>query len=228
VVGRRRSNDAGPERRFEAEEPAGPIGDRSLPFVSRLDPAPKGHGLPIPPLIPTVAAFCLLIGISLGYGLVPKPAATVVSSPAPSRTDLGSIQSPSPTPGRSIEADPGSSAQAEQPPVGGLSLKQALDKLHAADPAISASNVISARVARYSQVLPGDPNATGEWVWAFVVPVATYPMGSGRLDCLYFRVVGSVANSPCPSAVAPVDVSTTETIILDYRTGVLIDFRIPA
>jgi hypothetical protein len=93
-------------------------------------------------------------------------------------------------------------ATSEIPPPDGLSLAQALDALNASfGPPV---DVISARVGHYPLVSDG-------WVWLIVVRYST-------VDC--------AARADPPMLCRWI--TTTELVILDYRTGEFLEDRIPA
>lgn len=177
-----------------------PFDELSLPPMMPLRPRPRGSGLPVPPVIPLVAVISVLLGLAMGYGLAPKPHPSASpNSPSPSSQ---SVAVPSANPSAylaAVQTGP-PVGTAEIPPPGGLSLAQALEAFRVSFG--PPTDVISARVGRYPAVSPG-------WVWLIVIPYS------------------SVA---CEDQLPRVCrwISTTEMVILDYRTGELLEDRIPA
>jgi hypothetical protein len=101
----------------------------------------------------------------------------------------------------------------------GLTLAQALEALQKSGLGASASDVISARVARYSEVSSGNPSSPDRWVWLLVV--------RGNLqwiaDCPGEPTI-TEASSPASCTWIP----ATESIVLDYRTGEFLEMWVAA
>jgi hypothetical protein len=186
--------------------------------VGRLRPAMGGRSLALPPLAPIVAMLGLAWGVMIGFGLAPRAAPTAAAGASPASAAIESTTSPTPSdtaaaPSASVPAAsvPAASlptaAPSETPPPDGLSLAEALADLDALGMA-SSGEVVMARVAQISDqpLLPIAPETPPTlWVWEFVV--------QGVPDCLN-------PNGPC--------LSTTELIVLDYRSGAFVRGVTPA
>jgi hypothetical protein len=219
-VERQRRQDAGP---------SGPAAiDRSLPEVTRVTPSPRGRGLPVPPVVPTVAVFCLLVGISLGYGAAPRGASPVPSpSPSPAATNAAVVTTDPPfyvSPIIHPYQDP--MTQLVTPPGDGLTLTQALAQLAVVSPDVQASQVISARVTRLVYVSGYNDGLGDRWVWAIVVPSTTWELiTSDGSTVTYYSDPNGDAVTASPGAIR---VASTEMIVLDYYTGALLESHSPA
>lgn len=185
-------------------------GTRDLPTTTRVTPEMRGRALPLPPLVPLVGALGVFLGFVLGVALAPRgyplpassPAAIAAYSPSILETPpatLGATASPldGPAPG---------GLSVEVPPADGLSLAQALEAMRASRAGASVQAVISARVVRLAEL--SSSSASGDrWVWAIVIG------GAFPLSC------GSRPQDP----PAPCPWTTTERIVIDYRTGALVE-----
>ncbi|MGD0863236.1 MAG: hypothetical protein ABSA21_10825 [Candidatus Limnocylindrales bacterium] len=205
--------------------------DRGLPPTTPLRAAPVGRGLPVPPVIPLVAALGLLIGLALGAGLVPKPGPSVASVPTTAAASVVASPLPSSAPYSPVATAAGvATGVAELPPADGLSLAQALVALQGSGMDVSPSAVISARVARYGAVYAEAPDPD-EWVWAFVIHGYFPPLGGGIRFCDQSPAATAMpTRSPelCPPAAPTAAAATTEMIVLDYETGAFLVAEIPA
>jgi hypothetical protein len=216
----------------------------NLETVTRipLKPDAKGRGLPVPPLIPLVAVISLLAGLSIGsqVSVDQRPTAT---SPAPMGTPSpDAIRYPvwdSPTPSEVAITVPPIGA-AETPPADGLSLEKALAALTESGFRGSSSVVLSAAVTQLGATGLDGSTGVGQWVWIFVVS-GDFSEVVGRPTCTAPLSDDSPTASPQASgspaaAASAVAVSTpaaeqadscaqppvTATVILDYRSGLMI------
>jgi hypothetical protein len=174
---------------------------------------------PVRPMIPLVALVTISVGLAAGYGLgakavqapTPPPQPSIVASRLPPATPTASL-APIPT------ATP---STAETPPSGGLSIIEAMTAL---DRELGPSSVLSARLIRY-------PAVSADWVWQLVVPYSAVDCGPGSelRAGLASGVSGSTASAAPSASTSPCrTISTTEMVLLDYRTGLLLEDRIPA
>lgn len=184
-----------------------------LPTPSALKPVQLGRALPVPPVVPLIALFAILFGLALGYGLSSKP------SPVPSQSPVSASLIALPLP--FISADPSllplieptaSATSGDRAPSDGLTLGQALDALQKSGMGVSPSAILSARVARDREVSSSYANPTDQWVWAVVVQGDF----SGPRACPS-RFDDPGTRAPCGM------VATTQMILLDYRTGSLVE-----
>lgn len=197
-----------------------------------LRPRQAGNGLALPPLVPMVAVVFAFAGLAVGFRLgATAPAASpttsaVAARPTPAAERPTAAAAELTASAQVVEAgsgvwyvyDPASSIPglAEIPPTGGLTLKQVLAILDSGKipttsppaPSIS-SEVIYSRVVRLRQADPfSDPGAPNPWVWAVAITGPNLAIG-GPSDATV-----AVETSAEPSS---------ETIVLDYRTGELIE-----
>jgi hypothetical protein len=199
-----------------------------------LKPRQTGNGLALPPLVPMVAVVFAFAGLAVGFRLgATAPVASSTSSPAAARTTAAAAQTTAAAEltaaAQAVEAGSGVwyvyeagspfpglatisiTSRAEAPPTGGLTLEAALAILDSGRiPMIpTSSHVIYARAVRLGDVDPGghpasDPVSADTWVWAIAIPSLTI-------------------STDDPSS-QPLDVEgTAEMIVLDYRTGALIE-----
>lgn len=158
--------------------------------TTRLRPRTLGGSVPVPPLIPTVVIISLVVGLVIGFGLSSRPNPPAPAAPPASNSTVIPL-----------------------PPVGGLTLTQALMMLKAAAVGTdSPSNLISARIARFGEVASG-ALPPDRWVWAFVVRGSFLPASCDAAQ-----------SSPPPCAPS----ASTELAVFDYQTGEFIEDRIPA
>jgi hypothetical protein len=130
------------------------------PRTTPLRPRTNGRSVPIPPVIPTVVAVSLILGLIIGFGLASKPGPAALPSVPAFVASLPAV-----TP---VLARP-AATPLELPPADGLTFAQAQAVLKlAAVGSGSPSAVVSARVARFGEVASGALPAD-RWVWAFVV-----------------------------------------------------------
>jgi hypothetical protein len=202
--------------------------DADLPSTAALTPVQRGRGLALPPVVPIVALLCLLAGLGFGLALArgPNPAHVPAASLAPASPAATSPAPPSPapavgstgqpvafgsTPSPSIPPGPAATSQ-DLPPSDGLTLQQALQALATSGLDVSPGVVVSARVARDRDVSSGYANPTDQWVWVL----------SAKGDFGGPTACPSRFEDPAALARCGV-VSSTEVIILDYRTGALVE-----
>lgn len=184
--------------------------DQELPATSALKPVQLGRALPVPPVVPLVALLAILFGLALGYGLSWKPGPSPSPVTAPIAFPLPFL-SPDPSPSSLIE--PAASATSgDLAPADGLTLGQALDALQKSGMGVSPSAILSARVARDREVSSSYAIPTDQWVWAFVVEGDF----SGPSACPS-RFDDPGVRAPCGT------VATSQMILLDYRTGALVE-----
>ena len=201
--------------------------DDELPSVSALRPVQLGRSLPVPPVLPLVGLFCVLVGLGLGYGVAPKPGPAALPSPAPAtilatasaavaaqdspvafEVPSAPVDPPQPQPSRPVPI----ATPPDLPPAGGLTAAQALEALTKSGLGVSPSAVISARVAHDRDVSGAYANRTDQWVWA----LEARGDFSGPAACPS-RFDDPAARAPCGT------VATALVIILDYRTGALVE-----
>jgi hypothetical protein len=215
-------------------EPAGT--DPGLPVVARVRVESHGRGLPVPPVIPTIAVFCLLVGISLGYGFAPKYGPAPVPSPVPTEiadSRISSQASPTSYTLPPAIVFPTSSAVAQDhglPPGDGLTLTQVLAQLSVVRPDRPASSVISARVVRLTDVWQLNDALGDPWVWALVFPSTmwTVTSGDGGPTQIYDSTgLPHEASPGAGSTMTATRVETTEMIIIDYYSGAMIGSQTP-
>ena len=182
--------------------------DWELPETTRLRPASLGRGLPVPPIIPIVAALGLVFGIALGVGVVPKPEPSVVLAPSPVAL-ITPAPSPAPSLAPSLAPTNSPAGVAELPPTSGYSLAKVLKDLQ--PPGIADPAILSARVGHYPGVSP-------DWVWLVIVPFSVETCGNHWV----YQAIPRPTLEPCGVK------NTTELFILDYSTGTFLEDRIPA
>jgi hypothetical protein len=176
----------------------------------RLKPRMKSRSLPVPPLIPTIAAVALIVGISLGYGLALKvgPGFTATASASPSASPDAtpvSIPSPQSSDWAVYIIGPAPTSTFEQLPVGGLTLAQAIAAARAGWP-FADSDLISASIVQPQDVVvASQPN---RWVWEVVI------RGSGPMVC-----ADPLQPSDSPQPVASCSLPSSVAIYVDYVTG---------
>lgn len=205
-----------------------PLDDPGLPSMARLTPRPVGKGLPVPPVVPIVAVVSILAGLAMGYGLTPRPLPTTPPpDPSAAARAAASASPPAPQiayPSLARSADPTfvpastAASSIEIPPSGGLSLSAALDALGASFG--PRSDVLSARISRYPLVSKG-------WVWLIVVPYSALYCQ----NALAAPAAPALPGGPSAESVPLGDcrsISSTELVILDYKTGQFLEDRIPA
>jgi hypothetical protein len=178
-----------------------PFEELRLPPTMPLTPRSRGRGLPVPPVLPLIAVLSVLAGLAMGYGLAPKPGPNEPSS-HPSETSPVAISFTTPSADSDLVPTARPAATPEIPPPGGLSLAQALDALNVSFGSPVA--VISARVGHFPPVSAG-------WVWLIVLPYSTV-----------------VCQAPADPPMFCRWTTTTELVVLDYKTGEFLEDRIPS
>ncbi len=178
--------------------------------IRRVKPVMGGRSLALPPIAPIVGVLGLAFGVLAGFGLAPAAAPAPTSGPP-------AIVTPAPSPSIAPSLDPDQGVADtgptfELPPGDGLSLADALQRLDAIRIYPVGPQVVSARVARWTNVWPSPAASAGVWVWAITVQITspfwctpTLPLASA--DPLLLR-------QPV-SCTGP----TTEMFVIDYHTG---------
>jgi hypothetical protein len=201
----------------------------------------------VPPLIPLVAVVSLLVGLGIGFRLAPDrdssatPSQTYVTAPPNGDGFQGWYTAP---PGE-VATIPPLVDDSGFPPNDGLSLEEALAALTDVGFSGPPALVISARVARYGEVGWDSSHPANDWVWVFVVRSDFTPVTDA--GCGTLAVSPTPSPSPSPSlspspsatdapsapttdgaATDPCIVQGTATVILDYRSGQMIEAQITA
>ena len=201
-----------------------------MPERTPLMPSAVGRGLPVPPLVPLVAVACLLAGLAIGYRIAPNYEASP-QSPTPSAPEItvspsevyaiwpaiGPVTFPPTLPTASLPAD-------------GLSMKNALSALESLGWGLPPSTIVSLRVDLMGNVGLDTGLSPDEWVWVFVIGGDS----NGSVMCGPVGPETTADPSASPSALViqtdgqpePVDcqpMAMEMTVILDYRTGDLIE-----
>lgn len=206
--------------RTDAETPA---------ELERLRGRLDGGAFPHPPVLPVVAAVCLLFGLSFGLALAPKdpasfepatPAPTIPMSPATTEPVcmLGEVCS-TPWPAVTIPVVPVGTA-----PSGGVSLAAAIEsarRVYSFDDQDILSVTLTADGRTYwadSEFYVG-PQGPGQWVWQIVL------RGRSRWTCTREMLSPQPLESPattaytfCQMGISPL-LEMREIIIVDYLTG---------
>lgn len=136
---------------------------QDVPPTTRVKPAMRGRALPLPPLVPLVGAFGVLLGFVLGFSLAPK----IVPLPAPSPAAIAAASPSSPGVWQ-VVPEPAAVRNDELPPTDGLSLAQVLAAIGASGMGVSPTPVISARIVRYSDVSSLPTAYSDRRVWEIV------------------------------------------------------------
>jgi hypothetical protein len=168
--------------------------------MGRVRPRMQGRGLPVPPLIPSIAVIGLLVGLTIGYSL--GEAVKALAAPAP--TPLA-VATPAAATTRIAEVDP---------PSGGLSLEKAMTAFQAAgyDPTVGS---VSMRVVPGDQVEPGGVAAPA-WVWVLTRQETCTPFG---------KALGAGPDAAFVSTITTW--SCLEADVIDYRTGEFLSATVP-
>jgi len=187
--------------------------------VGRVKPVMNGRSIALPPIAPIVGALGLLLGLVAGLGL----AQNAVPAPTAGPTEIA-VASPTFSAAPSVVPDdvnPVADATFELPPADGLSLAKALETLSSVSIAPSASEAVSARVARWSEIWPSPAAPKDVWVRAITMRSASPFWCTDDM--------ASASASP-PTWRLPVLCSgpTTEMFVLDYRTGDFLEAMSPA
>jgi hypothetical protein len=161
----------------------------------------------------------LLFGVVLGFGLAPTaapaltPGPTVIAEASASPTAV-----PSASTGYGLAA---ADSTFELPPTDGLSLAKALEALTSIRILQSPSEVVSARVTRWTEVWSSPAAPPDVWVWAITIRSVSPFWCSGE------QAVQSAGPSTWRS---PISCSgpTTEMFVLDYLTGDFLEAISPA
>ena len=135
-----------------------------------VKPNSVGRGLPVPPLLPTVAILGIALGLIVGSRLAPPPPPTNTPTPYSISTSEPTIEltvPPSAAAGTATPAVAGPIADLD-PPADGLTLQGLLAVLAGPGWWLKPSDVTSAGVARYNQVSTLR-DAPDTWVWVVVV-----------------------------------------------------------
>lgn len=194
--------------------------------IARVKPVMGGRGLALPPLTPMVGVMCLVLGLAVGFRFAPKavPAANPAATPGASPAAASIVPSDGPMATAIVYFAPDGlvtvDTPAAAPPAAGLSLTQALDAFDATGWGPREA-IVSARVARYWEVLPPSEATMDSWVWAITV------RGSFIGQCVvepWPDASETPSTSADPSAwVGPewggCVFGSTQVVVLDYFTG---------
>ncbi len=186
--------------------------DQERAPTSPLRPRMIGRSVPAPPAALVAAALGIVAGLMLGYGIAPKPApaSTPAAVPASAR-ELPSRSLPAGPPLVSLGEPAGSSTPVGPPGAGGLSITEAAAAMEKTGTGARTSEVLSARLTPFGAV-ETPPRPSDQWVWVFVLRGASPPVPCGGLG----------------ASVAACPVASTEMIVVDDRTGTLVEDRVPA
>jgi hypothetical protein len=194
--------------------------DQSRPIGAdereRLKPRMQSHSLPVPPLIPIVAAVALILGISLGYGIAPRPgplasAASADPTAAPTATgpDRLYVTATVPPDWLVIPIPTMQLSPTDEPPSGGITLDQALAAAKKGWPFLD-TDVLSVTTVRRDAVLPGA--LPDQWLWAIGL------RGNGGQFCS--GPIPLDDSSFVPASGSSVSCGTFNLVIyVDYLTG---------
>jgi len=186
--------------------------DWGPPDRAPIKPRSLGRGLPVPPVLPIVAAICVFLGLAMGYRIAPSPTPTEAPPSIVAEATETPAGSDNPTAPVQPLQTPRVGFVDASPPTGGMDMDKLLESLSGRTWGISTASVVSARVAHYNEV--STVHATSrQWVWvvnfrshySFMLPGEGCPAAP------------SVA--PDPSTAACPSVEATWTVILDYLTG---------
>ena len=217
----------------------------NLETVTRipLKPDAKGRGLPVPPLIPLVAVISLLVGLSIGSQISVDRRPTATSPVANDTPSPHVIEDPAWVAPASFEVAVTVPPidEAATPPADGLPLEKALVALMTSGFRGSSSVVISATVTQLGNMGGGGAGAADEWVWVFVVSGDFGDVAMTGSTCTAppspdSAIASPRASGPPPAATSAVASSApaaeqadpcarplaTATVILDYRSGLLL------
>jgi hypothetical protein len=187
--------------------------------IGRVKPVMSGRSIALPPIAPIVGVLGLLLGLVAGFGLAPTatptitPGPTVIGAASPSFEAAPSIDS--------IDVSVGAGPTFELPPPNGLTLAKALEGL-GTRLTPEAPEVVSARVARWTEVWASPAAPPDIWVWAITV--------RGAVPFWCRRAPASESASPVPVQSPPYPCSggTTEMFVFDYLTGDFLEAMSPA
>ena len=178
--------------------------------VGRVKPVMSGRSIALPPIAPIVGLFGLLLGLVAGFGLAP----TAAPAPTPGPTVIAAASPSSPATPSVVSGDliAGAGPTFELPPANGLTLAKALEGL-GTRLTPEAPEVVSARVARWTEVWSSPAAPPDIWVWAITV--------RGAVPFWCRRAPASESASPVPEQSSPYPCSggTTEMFVFDYMTG---------
>jgi hypothetical protein len=177
------------------------------PQVERLRSRMKGGGLPVPPVLPIVAAVALLLGLTLGYRLAPTSTPSSSGTPAPSRsTDPTQVSLPLASERPNAVVYPLPPVTPAALPTGGVTQGQAVAAARDAWPFADA-DVISVQLVPAASFGGALEPASPTWVWRVEV------RGSDSLTC----------QAPAPETQpAPIQQTCSHefvTIVVDYKAG---------
>jgi hypothetical protein len=207
--------------------------DWDLPEIAPIKSRSQGRGLPVPPVIPIVAAVCLMFGLAMGYRMAPGPGPTpspppdvALATPAPTETlasyyqwTLNADASPAAAP---VAADVAVITryfmEGSTPPPGGLSLGELLKNLAGRSWGIAPENVVSARVAPYRDVSVAGAKSD---LWVWVVNYRIHRTHTFTTEACYVVPVDGAT----PAAQNCPDVETTQTLIFEYTTGEFLELQ---
>jgi hypothetical protein len=175
--------------------------DGIAPDMGRVQPRMKGRTLPVPPLIPSIAAIGLLFGLVVGFGM----GSTVQRLTAWPTDGPVVTEAPTPTPSPTLEPSP---------PTGGASIEKMLASLKGAgyDPLPGA---VSARIVPGADVQTGQGPTLPEWVWVVTWPSSCIPVGGP-----------GAAESASPAPVLT-PWPCLEAAVFDYQSGLFLFTTVP-
>jgi hypothetical protein len=187
--------------------------------IGRVKPVMSGRSIALPPIAPIVGVLGLLLGLVAGFGLAPTatptitPGPTVIGAASPSFEAAPSVDS--------VDVSVGAGPTFELPPANGLTLAKALEGL-GTRLTPESPEVVSARVARWTEVLSSPAAPPDIWVWAITV--------RGAVPFWCRRAPASESASPMPVQSPPYPCSggTTEMFVFDYLTGDFLEAMSPA
>jgi hypothetical protein len=198
--------------------------------IGPVEPVMHGRGLALPPLPVIVGVAGILIGLVAGFGLAPRTVPAATASPPAATASPTDATSPRPL----VVVLPGDTAApvgntSEVPLGGGISLAQILKAWDSAVLPASPNDVVSARLAHWSEVAPSWPGVTDQWVWVISVNSwlqCTQTDGGVWVDLPGLGVSPVPVASPLsgssagPSAQAyGCAYSSQQAFIFDYETG---------
>lgn len=187
--------------------------------VGRVKPVMSGRSITLPPITPIVGVFGILLGLVAGFSLAPTatptitPGPTLIAAASPSVEVAPSVDS--------VAVGVGAGPTFELPPPNGLTLAKALEGLGTRLRG-EAPNVVSARVARWTEVWASPAAPPDIWVWAITV------RGAVPFWCRGAPASESASPVPVQSPPYPCSLGTTEMFVFDYLTGDFLEAMSPA